>query len=116
MLLILPLVPFAIPSAFFDALGVPESRVFPISTEPGRSAAASHVDLHVAVVAIDSVQQTATLRVSGNQTCQPACGWSDKVMFFSLAPEASEAAGLPPSASVTLPPTSTEVNQTIQLP
>jgi hypothetical protein len=62
------------------------------------------------------VQELATLRVSGSQTCLPTCGWRDKVLFFSLAQESDGSVGLPPSASVTLPPTSTEVSQTIQLP
>jgi hypothetical protein len=116
MLLLLALVPFAISSAVVDAIGVPERHVYPISEAPRSSAAASHVDLHVNVTAIDSLQRMATLRVSGSQTCQPACGWSDKVVLFSLADQASGAAGLPPSASVTLPPTSAEVSQTVQLP
>jgi hypothetical protein len=69
MVLILALVPFAISSAFFDALGVPERRVFPIPTAPRSATAASYIDHHVAVIAIDSVQQIATLRISGSQTC-----------------------------------------------
>jgi hypothetical protein len=115
MLVILALIPFAITSALFDALGVPERRVFPIS-ETGNPPANNHVDLHVAIVSYDIAQQVATLRVSGHQTCQPACGWSDRVLFFSFPQQDAGAAGLPPSANVTLPPTSTEVTQTIQLP
>ena len=115
MLFILALIPFAITSALVDALGLPERQVFPIS-EMRNPPANSHVDLHVAIVSYDLAQQVATLRVSGHQTCQPACGWSDRVLFFSFPQQDAGAAGLPPSASVTLPPTSTEVTQTIQLP
>jgi hypothetical protein len=116
MLLFVVLVPFAIGSALADALGVPETRVFPISPEPRGPAAGTHADLHLVVTALDAVQQMATVRVSGSEICQSNCTSNDQVLLFSLAQADSGSVAIPPSATVTLPPTATQISQTVQLP
>src|SRR6266487_2488377 len=116
MLLFLVLVPFAIGSALSDALGVPETRVFPISPGPRGSTAGTHADLHLVVTALDAVQQVATVRVSGSEICQSNCASNDQVLLFSLAQDDSGSVAIPPAATVALPPTATQISQTVQLP
>ena len=58
----------------------------------------------------------ATLRVSGHHHC-PDCAWSHRVVFVAIAADSDEAAGLPPSKSITLPPDDVDVSPTmLQLP
>ena len=116
VLFILVVLPFSVASVVEDILGWAEGRVFPLSVAPHSSAAATHTSLHIAVVAVDEVQQLATLRVSGNHICRTACTWSDQVLFFAVAEDPPDPEGLPPSASLTLPPTAVAVTQTLQLP
>ena len=96
-------------------LGPTEGDQFVVSSLPRSAAAPTHTDLDVSVVALDEVQQRVTLQVTGYHVCQPACSWNDRVRLFSLihTPEQQE---LPPSASVTLPPSVDAVSQTVQLP
>jgi hypothetical protein len=108
--------PFSMGSIMDDVLGPPGGRSFALSAVPRDSAAPTHTDLHLAVVALDEVQLLATLRVSGHHICRAACAWSDRVVFFALHDDDSTAEGLPPSAAVTLPPTTAEVTQTVHLP
>jgi hypothetical protein len=116
LLVILTMLPFSVASMLNDVLGRSQGHIFPVSAVPHSAAAATHAELHVAVTALDELGQSATLRVSGHHVCRAACDWSDRVIFFALAEDESLTEGLPPSASVTLPPTTAEVTQTVQLP
>src|SRR5262249_12804711 len=59
------------------------------------------------------------IRVSGTHICETACTWSDRLIFVSDDHSDTNldlGEGLPPSATVTLPPASREVTQLITLP
>ena len=116
LLLILVTLPFSVGSILDDLLGPPQGRSYALSAVPHSSAAATHTDLHLAVVALDEEQLQATLRASGHHVCEATCAWSDRVVFFSLAEDELTTEGLPPSAAVTLEPTTAEVTQMVQLP
>ena len=94
----------------------PSGQVFPIAEARPDAAAATATNLHVAVVAIDEVQQLATLRISGHHICRTTCPWQDRILVFSLAADESLTEGLPPSVAVELPTTNVQVAQTLQLP
>jgi len=90
-------------------------RVVKISRDRPDAAHRNHTKLHMAMVAIDETQLLATIRVSGHHVCA-GCDWSDRVLFVSVTQDDLDADGMPPSVSVTLPASNTEVSEVIQLP
>jgi hypothetical protein len=113
------LVPFAVNSVFHDLIEPAEGVVYTIAQPPAEGQVMTYSRLHVGVVAIDELGLRATLRVSGHHDCRTPCDWSTEVVFFSFRTHEAESAGMPPSASVTLPPSGTSnevVTQDIQLP
>ena len=111
------LLPFSIADILADVLSPAESSLYRIPGEPEPvQPAPTHSRLHLAIVGINEIQGTATVRVSGHHLCQPGCNWSDQVVFASLPAASPEAEGLPPAVAVTLPPTALAVNQTFDLP
>jgi hypothetical protein len=112
VLFVLVLMPFAVGSAVGDLLGPPEGRNYPLAT-PAASAPGDGARLHVAVVGLSELQQTATLRVSGYHVCAARCDWTDRVIFVA---ERDEAVGTAPSASVDVPASGQYINQTVELP
>lgn len=113
----LALLPMTVANVVETLVGGVPGRHFQLSSLPPGRLAPQHADLDVVVVAIDEVQLLATLRVSGYHVCQPACPWTDRVVLFSLLTgEGNLVEGLPPSGSISLPPSLNNVTQTIQLP
>jgi hypothetical protein len=119
VLVIVALLPIAVTSAAVHLAGLPHSHVFSL-TAPQGPPAASHTRLHAEIVALDPWSQMLTLNVSGHHACPPGCDWQDQVVFHSLHVDvpanALDAQGLPPSAAVTLPSSTAQVNETITLP
>jgi hypothetical protein len=115
VLLLIALLPVALVSVFYNVVGTPYVQVYTWSA-PAAAAPDGHVRLHVQIVGIDPWQELVTLRVAGNHICPPGCNWQDRVVFFSLLPDSPGAEGLPPSATVTLPPTDIQVSETLHLP
>jgi hypothetical protein len=109
------LLPLTVASIVSNILGPPQSQRFVVSTVPHRALSPTHTDLAIDLVELNEVAQLVTLRVTGYHICETPCGWSDRVRFYSLILE-GEAEGLPPSASMTLPPSLDAVTQTVQLP
>ena len=109
------MLPLTVVTVVQDILGPTEGEQFALSSIPHSTAAPTHTDLDVTVLALDEIQQRVTLQVTGYHVCQPACSWNDRVRLFSLihTPQQQE---LPPSASITLPPSLDAVSQTVQLP
>ena len=107
--------PFSVKSVVDDILGPSTGRVIQITKSRPGSEASTYAKLHLAFVSIDETQLMATLRVSGHHHC-PDCAWSHRVVFVAIATDSDEAAGLPPSKSITLPPDDVEVSTTLQLP
>jgi hypothetical protein len=109
------LLPLALGSVVSHVLGAPQGQVFVLSTTPHRDAAPTHMDLFVQVMALDEVRGQVTLQVVGYHICDPACDWSDQVHLYSLW-DVTDLEGLPPSASITFPPSTYATTQTVQLP
>ena len=109
------LLPLTVASIVGSILGPPQSQRFVVSTVPHNSMSPTHTDLAIELVDLNEVEQLVTLRVTGYHICETACSWSDRVRLYSLIPEGEEE-GLPPSASMTLPPRLDAVTQTVQLP
>jgi hypothetical protein len=107
--------PFSVKSVVDDVLGPAMGRVIRITGAQPDQADPISTKLHLALVSIDETQLTATLRVSGHHHC-PQCLWSHRVLFVAIAVDAAEAAGLPPSVSLTLTPDDVEASMTFQLP
>src|SRR5207248_7993113 len=81
LLLTLALLPMTVADVVETLAGGVQGHDFTLSSLPRSAAAPTHSDLDVSVVAIDEVQQLATLRVSGYHVCQPACDWTDRVVL-----------------------------------
>jgi hypothetical protein len=107
--------PFSVKSVVDDILGPVTGRVVKITRDRPDASHRNHTKLHMAFVAIDETQLIASIRVSGHHVCV-ACDWSDRVLFVSVTPDDLDADGMPPSVSVTLPQSNSEISELIQLP
>lgn len=107
--------PFSVKSVVDDVLGPSTGRAIQVTPRGSGAPEVNHTKLHLAVTSIDEVQLFATIRVSGHHQC-PGCAWSNRVLLVALAADDADADGLPPSASVTLPPTAVEISETVQVP
>jgi hypothetical protein len=107
--------PFSVKSVVDDILGPVTGRVVKITRDRPDAAHPNHTKLHMAFVSIDETQLLASIRVSGHHVCV-ACDWSDRVLFVSVTQDDLDADGMPPSVSVTLPQSSAEISQVIELP
>ncbi len=116
VLLVVATLPLSLTSVADDLLVSVTGRVIPIAETPSDAAAKTHIRAHIAVVGIDEVQLLASLRVSGHLICEPECGWSSRLLLFSLSDDDDTAEGVPPSASIVFPSTREAVAQTIDLP
>jgi hypothetical protein len=108
--------PFSLASVLEEILGLTTGKVLPLLRPEGTAVAPAHSRLHLAVTQIDEVHLLATLRLSGHRTCGAGCTWRDRLLFVSAAPGDTDAEGLPPSVSITLPETTEGVTDTFQLP
>jgi hypothetical protein len=115
LLAMLVLLPFALSSVLTDLVDPQPHRVFSI-LGAGEARDPIHSDLHVDLLDLDDRSQTVTIRVSGHHACPPPCTWATRFLFVASAENGSEAEGLPPSQSITLPPTNAVVTQEFALP
>lgn len=72
--------------------------------------------LHIAILNVDQWGGTVTIRVGGTHVCDTPCPWQDQFLFVAAQRSQFGIEGLPAFATVTLPPTATEVTQEITLP
>jgi hypothetical protein len=72
--------------------------------------------LHLAILNVDQWGGTVTIRVSGTHVCDTPCPWQDQFLLVAAQRSQLGIEGLPTFATVTLPPTATEVTQEITLP
>jgi hypothetical protein len=107
--------PFSVKSVVDDILGPVTGRVVKVTRDRPDAAHRNHTKLHMAFVSIDETQLLASIRVSGHHVCV-ACDWSDRVLFVSVTQDDLDVDGMPPSVSVTLPQSSAEISEVIQLP
>lgn len=96
-------------------MGPATGRAIPITPRVSGSPATHHMRLLLAVTAIDEVQLSATIQVSGHHRCV-GCAWSDRVLLVVLAGDDADAETLPPSAAITIAPTDVDISETVRLP
>jgi hypothetical protein len=116
------LLPIAIGSIFVELVLPAEAAVYflgdqPPRAVPGTAAAprATATYLNIAVVAIDEAKGLATLRISGNRACGVGCPHL-QLALYSLSGVLARRVGLPPSATINLPPDTQQVSATVELP
>lgn len=113
--------PFAIRSMAVELLGRQQDALYDLMTDevvpPGVAALdGPHRNyFNLAVVDLDAVAGTATLALSGNRECQPACP-AATVTLFALDDNAAQRRGLPPSATIALEPTDRVFSESVALP
>src|SRR5215212_6208118 len=116
-LFVLVLLPFGVTSVVRDILAPSSRNVYRVLGQA--QAAPTRSLLRLDIVALDEWDGTVTIRVSGTHICETACDWSDRLIFVSEDRSDTDldlGEGLPPSATVTLPPASREVTRLITLP
>lgn len=116
VLLVLVTLPLSLSSVATDLLDSVTGRVIPIAQPRDDATPRTHLRAHIAVVGIDEVQLLASLRVAGHLICNPDCGWSSRLLIFSLSDDDDIAEGVPPSASIVFPSTREAVSQMVNLP
>ncbi len=106
--------PLAIVSLFLDLSSRDES--FPL-TSVDVPLADSHVVLNLDVLSLDDVNRMVSVRASGHHVCS-ACDWEDRITLLSIPIErtATDFEGVPPSATIALPPSADTVTTTLELP
>ena len=107
--------PFSVKSVMDDVLGPATGRALPITPRIAGPVPPQHLRLLLAVTAIDEVELSATLQVSGHHHCR-GCAWSDRVLLVSLAGDDADAETLPPSAAITVTPSDVDISQTVRMP
>lgn len=115
------LLPIAIGSIVVELVLPSEVEIFFLTDAPPRSAPGAAAPratanyLDIAVVELDEAKSLATLRVSGDRTCAAACPHL-QLALFSLSGALTRRVGLPPSATVALPPDAQQLSTTVHLP
>lgn len=108
--------PFSVVSIVDDLLGPATGKVTPVITPSPATAAPDHSRAHLAFAALDETALRATLRISGHYVCKERCDLKHRLIFVSAAADDADAEGMPPSATVTLPPPDEAFSQTFELP
>jgi len=115
MLGIAVILPFSLSSIVDDVMGSVIGAVIPITQIPITPDAPYYCRLHLAFVNIAETQLEATMRVSGHCICRTSCDDSHRIIVASVAADDTDAEGMAPSATITLPPTGA-VSESIDLP
>ncbi|MGB3305135.1 MAG: hypothetical protein WBA63_03050 [Thermomicrobiales bacterium] len=115
VLAVILLVPVAVGSLIHE-IRHPPTAVTDVLVPPGPAATDSFSVLHLDAVALDEIQRTLTLHVSGYHQCLTTCPYQDTLVFFAVRSESRMAGGLPPAASLQLPSGTAPIDTTIQLP
>jgi hypothetical protein len=115
LLVILAMLPFAVGSVVTTMVQPSLSTVYNV-TGTNSQPAPTHSRLSITMVGLDQWSGLLTLRVSGTHVCNPRCDWDDRFLFVATRLSTDPSKGLPPSQSVTFPPTARELSQEIQLP
>ena len=113
---ILLAVPLSLDSILDDLLGSLDGSVALVAVDADSSQEEGTNRLHLALVGLDEARRRVTLQVSGQHACGATCDHTDRLLFFSLRTNEAVVAGLPPSATMDLAPTSLLISQTLELP
>jgi hypothetical protein len=116
---VLSMLPVALISMVDALWNQSAERVYDLFTgaevDPDQVMAPDAAFVNITVTDLDESTRTATLIVSGHRVCPTNCPPITGT-FYSLASDAAERRGLPPSAEVTVPGLSGPYTFTIQLP
>jgi hypothetical protein len=115
LLLIIVMVPFAVGSAVTSIVQPSLFSVYNL-TAPASTPAPTHSRLDINVIGLDQWSGLLTLRISGTHVCNPGCDRDDRFLFVATRRHAGSGEGLPPSQSVSFPPTARELTEEIKLP
>jgi hypothetical protein len=115
VLIFLMLLPFGIGSVLREAITPAHDSVHPF-TPANAAVGDNYAQVHIDITAINEVDRTATLRLTGFRYCKTACNFQDKLLFFSVSADDRAAQSVPSSEGFALPTTSTEVTGKITLP
>jgi hypothetical protein len=113
MVIVLPL---AFGSVFDELLSSTESDIYSLPIAPGVPPAETSARLNLSFVDIDEAKLLITLRVSGHLICQTTCGFTDRIVFFSLGTQEALTEGMPPSAKLDISAANRVVTDNITLP
>lgn len=115
LLCIVVLLPLALRSVWND-VGEQSQPRFRIAT-PETTGEAVRSYVHLDLISLNEWENTVTVRATIHQSCDRACPWGDRYLFFSVRGDAPDDALLQPSSeSVTLPATGQDVTQIFKLP
>jgi hypothetical protein len=112
---ILMVLPFVITSVFDDILS-PQSNHLYFLTLGNTPQSPTRSRLDIEITAIDEWNHLATVRISGNHTCDTPCAWTDRLLFVAIPQTHDDGEGLPPTQAVTLGESDQEVDQVLSLP
>ena len=115
VLVFLLMLPLGIGSVLREAVTPAHDSVHPFTPANG-AMGDNYTQVHIDVTAINEVERTATLRLTGFRYCKTTCNFQDKLLFFSVQADDRAAQSVPSSEAFALPTTSTEVTGKIQMP
>lgn len=116
VLVVFLLLPVALLSLLDEVRHPPSQRTGYLLPPTARLATDDYTAIHLDDIALDELRRTLEIRVSGYHVCRADCDYTDELKFFSVRAESRLGEGLPPSARVTLPSDTAELNTTITLP
>src|SRR3954452_356557 len=108
--------PSALGSVFETLAEPPEGDVYSLDIAPGVPLAPTGSRLHLSITDLDEAKLQASIRVSGHHACTAECGYTDRIVLFSLGTDEALTAGMPPSAKIDLTTTERVVTDNLTLP
>ncbi len=115
VLTFLLLLPFGIGSILREVVTPTHDSVHPF-TPTNLAMGDNYTQVHIDISAINEVERTATLRLTGYRYCKTACNFQDKLLFFSVEEDDRAAQSVPSSEGFALPTSSMEGTGKITLP
>jgi hypothetical protein len=116
---VLVFLPRALVSLYEEMRGQEISRVYDLFTgsvvDPSQVPPTDAAFVNITITDLDEARRTAALTISGNRVCPAECP-PVTATFYSLASDAAQRRGLPPSAAVTIPGESGSYTFAIELP
>lgn len=108
------LLPFALTSIGQSIHTGGASRSYQLWSPADRSG--DWTELNLSATDLDEVNKEVTFQITGFHNCSAGCATHEEVQFFSIAGDPARSLGSPPSAEITLPKDSSEVDTHVTLP
>lgn len=116
VLVVVLLLPVALLSLLDEVRHPPSQRTGYLLPPAAMLATDDYTAIHLDDIALDELRRTLEIRISGYHVCSLECTHTDELIFFSVRSESRLGEGLPPSARISLPSDTAEINATITLP